>query len=276
MKKLLRWLASMVPGRSAAVARSGDSVPEANAAGATHSLDHDLIELLRGHGVDAVLDDGMVHLPALARHVRLTLESSGGGTFLLVVRATVDEDLVVEDVCSAMGRTLERARADGIASFCMGTFHVLLAALWGVLERDQVDHEVRVVGDRSWDVYLGPCTGRVSRGVEQLVMPPGLTDAVLAHLDRILCDRRVHTVRLYLGAVVGKEVVESMEAVVDGEPDAELARVWRAASWQLPAAGFASCRWFLMCCPRVDGANHRVERGSCGGGGDWPPSAPPV
>src|SRR5690349_21556884 len=113
-----------------------------------------------------------------------------GGSYLVEIRATATPETTIADSCGAVGATFELARTDGLRSFCSGTFHVLLAALWGVLERDQVEHEVRVVGPRSWDIYMGPCTLRTSPGGQQLVLPQALVELVPKELERTLVDSR--------------------------------------------------------------------------------------
>src|SRR5262245_21660264 len=134
-------------------------------------LAHTLADLLGGHDVEAVVRDGLVSLPRLERWANLWMDQTESGSYLVEVRATAGNDVTIADRCAGVGATFESAREDGLRSFCAGTFHVLLAALWGVLEHDQVDHEVRVVDDLTWDIYMGPCTLRTSAGSEPLVLP---------------------------------------------------------------------------------------------------------
>lgn len=221
-----------------------------------------LVQLLEGHGVEAVVREDAVYLPRLDRWANLWMHPTSERMHLLEVVATVDDEVTVTDRCAGIGDTVESAKADGVQAFCSGTFHVLLAALWGVLERDQVDHEILFVEHREWDVYMGPCTTRISAGVQALVLPQALPDLVLQQWKRTLVDRRVHTARLYLAVVNGAVTVEAM---IDDQPDAAMAEVFGGADWALPAAGFASLRWYLAACPRTDGPTHAVERASCSG-----------
>lgn len=131
-----------------------------------------------------------------------------------------------------------------------------------MLERDQVDHEVRIVDRRPWDIYAGPCTLRSSAGVQPLILPQELVELVPKQLERTLVDARVHVARLYLGVVNGAVTVE---ALVDDEPDAALAELFGTAKWVLPETGFASLRWFIAACPQRGGASHLTERPTCGG-----------
>jgi hypothetical protein len=222
-----------------------------------------LVDLLKGHHVDALVRDDMVYLPALDRWANLWMHQTGKSTWLVEVRATTaSPDTTIADRCAAVGDTIQVAGQDGLQAFCSGIFHVLLAAVWGVLEREQVDHEVRVVGGRSWDIYFGPCTLRSMTDTEPLVLPAELMSLVPKQLDRTLTDTRVHTTRLYLAVLNGEVTVEAM---VDDAPSEAMAQVFRSAAWVLPKKGFASIRWLIAASPQTNGPSHRIERPSCPG-----------
>lgn len=129
-----------------------------------------------------------------------------------------------------------------------------------MLERDQVDHEVRVVNESSWDVYAGPTTTRVSRGMAPLALSSGLAERVLTHLERVLVDGRVHTARCYLAVVEGAITVEGL---IDDAADATLAKLVHRADWVLPERGFSSIRWFIAACPRALRPAEFSVRGTC-------------
>lgn len=216
-----------------------------------------LVDLLQGHGVEASVSDGLAHLPQLGRWANLWITQERPGTFLLELRATTAGAVVVADRWAGIGQTAEDAQRDGLKSFCQGTFHVLLAVLWGVLEREQVDHEVRTLEGRDWDFYLGPCTLRTSVGVPPLVLPAELPDVAIREFSRYLTDGEVHTARVYVGVVNG---VVTLEAVIDDATSIPLQDAVAQVGWSFPAAGFASLRWFFAACPRGGGPSHRVER----------------
>lgn len=241
---------------------SGGRADSGAAAAASASLASLLHRLLESHGVEAQVVDDAVYLPGLDRWANLWLHDSGTGPLAIEVVGTAPNGVVVTDVCVGIGRNREAAKNDAVHAFCVGTFHVLLAALWGVLERDQVDHEVRSVGGKAWDLYLGACTRRSSDGVGLLELPPEVPDRVLACLDDLLTDTNVHVVRLYL-AVSNGEL--TLEALLDSEPADALAQAFRDGAWQLPDVGFASLRWLLAASPRSDGPSHDVEREQCSG-----------
>lgn len=216
-----------------------------------------LASLLTGHGVEAVVLEDMVHLPQPGLWASLWMEAAQPGTFLFELRATTRGEAVVVDRWAGVGSDVEEGKRDGLLSFCRGTFHVLLAAVWGVLERDQVDHCVWWVDGREWDLYFGPCTMRQSLGVAPLVLPPSMVDRVMDQFQHHLTAGEVHAARLYLAVVNGQITVE---ALVDDVPSPKLQEAFQGAGWSLPANGFASLRWFLAASPRVGGPTHRIER----------------
>ncbi len=220
-----------------------------------------LLDLLHGHAVEAEIRDDMVYLPSVDRWANLWMWRTDSGTFLMEVRATGEGAEVVADRWAALGDDPKSATRDGLESFCRCGFHVVLAALWGVLETDQVDHEVRQVGGHAWDLYLGPYTGRASVGNARLDAPPALVDRVLEALDGHLGTGSTHAMRVFVAVVNGAVTVEGL---VDDEVSPAVEAAVAAADWTFPASGFASLRWFVMARRRDEAPAHRVTR-SCGG-----------
>lgn len=225
----------------------------------TQLLKVQLVDLLAGHGVAAEERDDAVYVPSVERWANLWMWRTESGTFLMELRATASGDEVIADRWAAIGKAPADAVRDGLDSFCRCGFHVVLAALWGVLERDQVDHEVRIVGSAGWDIYLGPYTTRVSAGVAPLAAPSGLVDRVLAALDGHLVGSSTHALRVYVAVVEG---AVTTEVLVDDELSADVEAAVVTATWSFPSAGFASLRWFVMARRREPGPAHVIER-SC-------------
>jgi hypothetical protein len=227
-----------------------------------HPLDEELADLLTGHHVSARVVGDRVELPDVHTWADLRLFETETGRFLMEVRTATPGGPVLLDTWSAWGTSREDARRDGLRAFCEGTFHVLLAAVWGVLESDQAFHEVRTVGGQVWDVYLGPVVNRRSAQAAALVPPAGFVDAVLGTLDSRMLGTDAHVVRIYHAVSQGQVLVT--EALWDGEPFPELQAQVAAADWKAGPAGFASARWFLALRPQVGGRPaHGVER-TCG------------
>ena len=169
-------------------------------------LDVELAGLLNGHHLVAHVEGDRVVLPAAGAWADLRLYESAAGRFVMEVRTALPGGSVLLDTWAAWGATQQEARRDGLAAFCRGTFHVLLA-LWGILETDQVAHEVRTVAGRNWDVYLGPLVNRQSAGGAGLVPPTDFADAVLAIIDARMRDEAAHVVRIYHAMSQGKAMV---------------------------------------------------------------------
>lgn len=224
-------------------------------------LHQELVDLLGGHDVRAEVRDDAVRVVEVDRWANLWMSRSPTGRFIVELRATAPEGVVVSDRWAALGDDPKSATRDGLESFCRCGFHVVLAALWGVLETDQVDHEVREVGGQTWDLYLGPYTGRASVGNARLDPPPALLDRVLEALDGHLGTGSTHAMRVFVAVVNGAVTVEGL---VDDEVSPAVEAAVAAADWTFPASGFASLRWFVMARRRDEAPAHRVTR-SCGG-----------
>jgi hypothetical protein len=224
-----------------------------------HSLAQVLEHLLKGHGVAAERAGHQVSLP-------------GGGTaslrmyrpesvWMMEFRAEVD-GVVLEDRWAAMGAEIDAAYRDGLDSFCRCGFHVLLAALWGVLERDQVEHVLHLGELDGWDLYLGPAVQRAANA-PALQPPVELYERVMTSLHAALEPGQAHLLRVYVATLNGEVVVE---VLLDDEEHPELWKAVAESDWQLPATGFASLRWVVVARRRRGGPTHRVER-TCGEGG---------
>lgn len=227
----------------------------------TNPLAPILIELLVGHGVAAELREGVVFVPSTGSWANLWMTGSDGRSARMELRASTADGGVVIDRWAAFGADDDAARADGLRSFCSSVFHVALAGLWGVLERDQVEHGVAEVAGATWDVYEGPCTRRVSDGVTGLDLPREVLDAVLAALHARLSEGSTHALRLYVAFLNG---VMTTEVVIDDELAPDVAESVAAAPWIRPETGFASLRWFVLARRRDGGPCHLVERACCG------------
>ncbi len=221
-----------------------------------------LVGLLHGHHVEAEIRDDMVYLPVVDRWANLWMWRTESGSFLMEVRATGADEQVVADRWAALGADAETAIRDGLESFCRCGFHVLLAALWGVLETDQVDHEERWIADQQWDLYLGPYTTRVSPDTPTLVAPAGFVDRVLAALGEHLLDGETHLLRVYVAVLNGAVTVEG---VVDDQTSAALGRALSTAAWAFPPTGFASLRW-IVAARRRRGSTANLMVRTCGAG----------
>lgn len=227
----------------------------------TTPLGPQLVDLLDGHGVRAEMRDDVVWLPDVGQWANLWMTATPEGRFLMDLRATAPEGGMVADQWVAMGTDVASARQDGLTSFCRCGFHVVLAGLWGVLEPDQVDHEVREVGGATWDLYVGPYFGRFTPGLQGLRAPATLVDQVLSAFDTHLTTGHTHALRVFVASVNG---ATTFEAVVDGEPAEAVGEVVARANWPFPPTGFVSLRWLVLARRQAGGPSHRTRR-TCGG-----------
>ena len=206
-------------------------------------LAHRLQAMLTAHGVASELVDGTLYLPSVERRANLWMVQTGPTTWRMALRATAVGGEVVADAWAAVGASPAAAAEDGLAAFARSGFPVALAALWGVLDRDRVDREVRAIAGVDWDLYLGPFTGRALAGTPPLAAPAGLAAAVLRAFDTHLTWGETHALRLY---VAGLDGAPTLEALVDGAASPAVAAAVAAADWVLPERGFAALRWFVI------------------------------
>lgn len=222
-------------------------------------LNQHLVSLLDGHGVEAaVVDDRVVVEPNGATAV-LGAERTNPHALLFSLRATSPDGVVLPDLWAGLGSDDAAAVRDGIAAFCRGTFHVYLAAAWGVLETDQVDHVEVTSSGRPWDLYVG---GVVGRTFDRASLPvPSMWDPFIEAVGKVLAERDASVVgRLYSQH---RDAKMTFEALVNGEPSEVMETFWRALPWCPSAAGYASQRLLWMAVPRLGERPAHIRVGRC-------------
>jgi hypothetical protein len=220
-----------------------------------------LAALLEGHGVASVAHDDHLLVPGSAFVGDLCLfEDQGAAAGMMELRAWDADGTGVIDTWMAYGEDREAKIRDGVHAFVVGTVHVALAALWGVLESDQVDVETRSIGGQTWDGYLG---GMVGRG-DAPEVPPDLFERLMsAWFDRIAQadGRTTHTFRVFVASRGGNT---TYEALFDGEPDEGLREALRCAGWAFPSDAYGSRRWFGIARRREGHAPAHTTTRMCG------------
>jgi hypothetical protein len=221
-------------------------------------LNHHLVELLAGHGVTAsiVADEVLVDPNGAAASLRARRVNPN--SMLLSVNAVAPDGVWLTDLWAGLGEDDDAAVRDGLWAFCLNIFHVYLAATWGLLETDQVDHVELSSGDRTWDLYVGGLMNRSSSATE--LQAPPIWDGFLAAVSAVLLQRSASVVgRLYVNTLAQQM---TFEALVNGKPDPVMANFWESLPWHANGAGFASQRMMWIAVPRsgVQPAHARVGR----------------
>jgi len=223
-----------------------------------------LVKILVAHGVEAEELDGRVVLePGALRWARLTATlQPGPAPIQMQIEASGPDGAVVADSWYGLGDDVAVALDNAVQHFCFGDFHVLLAGLWGVLEEDQVDHYTVATDNGEWDLYLGAWVSRASDA--QNVMPApeaAFAKAFIEAAPKVLNERRIHAVRVYVGALEGDL---TYEALLDMEPNDELEAVLRSVPLSPPSTGISTQRLFFLTVPR-NGRSAHTRVGRCTG-----------
>jgi len=217
-----------------------------------------LVGLLAGHGVEATQRDELVLVENNeSQWVRLTVTKCGEASIQMQVMAAGPGGLIVSDSWAGLGNEMNIAVKDAVHYFCVGDFHVLLAALWGLLEEDQVDYHVVATENGRWDLYLGGWVSRRSDPQSSTQPWAAFTKALLDAAPVLLRQRRVRTGRVFVAIVNGDT---TYEALLDEQPSGELDAVIRSVPLTPSVSGYESHRLFFLAIPRDGEDAHRRVR----------------
>ena len=214
--------------------------------------------LLDAHGIPSTRHDEEVHIPQTGAGLVLrVVEDATPGYALMQIEATLPSGSRVSDRWAGLGQTLPEAANDGIIAFCHGGFHVLLAACGGLLETDQVDHDLITVGGQVWDVYSG---GWVNRSGKDAHLTMGAIWPGVLEVLQSSVSGEIHVGRLFVCALDSRLTYEHL---LDGEPHDGLGRVLRSAALDHSARGYASMRLFFIARHRTGGVPGHQRESLC-------------
>jgi hypothetical protein len=216
-----------------------------------------LLRLLDGHKIHARFDGTNVLVEGDAsRWVRFAAELPEHSNVLrLHVDAAGPGNTILSDSLNGFGDDIEQQLSDVLVHFCISDFHVFLAALWGVLEEDQVDYHFVVTDAGAWNLYLGAWFTR--RTTEHDTMAPPVTDfanELISRASTILSERKPSTGRVFVAA---REGVMTYEALIDGESNPALEELLRQLPLEHAQTGYASQRLFFIAIPNDGIPPHR-------------------
>jgi len=153
------------------------------------------------------------------------------------------------DSFAGVADTPENAEKNAFSKFLQGSFHVIAEALTTHdCGQDQVEWEDWSGAGHSWRVCTGPLLLIGSRAGSR-VEGFGEFFPRLAHLFRENMSAGPHWMRVYLGALDGKQL--GSEVLVDGAVWPEGQKLLDEHPFDFPE-GFASIRHLLIVLPRVD------------------------
>jgi hypothetical protein len=198
-----------------------------------------LSKLFNEHGVACVVHDNWVVpnsvLPSL-RALWYPDESHGR----LDVQVLVRRKLVIEECFGGAGQG-DTGLRDALINFTVNSFHVLLAALWGKNDPDQVTTEEWVIDRARYTAYIGKFGTRTFADATAHV-PPELFEAIAAVIKREPLVGDPHWFRLFFCNYANNF---TFEALKDNEDWPAGLRCLEAAAWER-GSGYYSVRLFIL------------------------------
>jgi hypothetical protein len=198
-----------------------------------------LSKLFHDHGVACIVHNEWVvpnaELPSL-RALWYPDQSHGH----LEVQVLVRRELLIEECFGGAGQG-DTGLHDALVNFTINSFHVLLAALWGKNDPEQVTTEEWVISGKRYTAYIGNFGTRYSAGATAHV-PLELFDVIEAVIKREVLVGDLHWFRLFFCNFANEF---TFEALKDNEHWPAGRRCLEAAAWER-SSGYYSVRLFAM------------------------------
>jgi hypothetical protein len=198
-----------------------------------------LRELLEAHGLPCeARDEWLVprgQLPCV--RARWTARDEGGQ---LDVQVLLEDRRLIEECFAGLGEG-DAARRNAFDNFARNSLHVLLAALWGIGDAEQVAVETWHAGGRDCTAYIGNYGTRATGGVSPPV-PADLFAGIEAAIHAEPIVPGWQWFRFFFANHAGRF---TFEALRDNEPWAAGLEALRGVAWE-ERAGYYSVRLFLM------------------------------
>ena len=154
---------------------------------------------------------------------------------------TMDGLSVIEENFAGMVGTDSNDFIAVFTNFITNSFHVLIAALFDVLDTSQITVEYWIVGGKSYTAYIGNFGARASAGVQARV-PPELFGAIESAIKGEALRGEIHWVRTFFANLNGQR---TLEALIDNKPWQRGRSVPEAVPW-VGCDGYYSVRNFIM------------------------------
>jgi Family of unknown function (DUF6348) len=198
-----------------------------------------LSELLSRHGLDGAREQEWIvpngQLPAI-RALWHPRETSGR----LNVQVLLEKGRVLEESFAGRG-TGRSGFADAMNNFMLNSLHVLLAALWGIKDDEQVLIEKWEIGGKQFTAYIGNFGRRASEPIK-VPVPKDLFETIQSLICHEFLPGGIHWFRFFFAAVAGQHTYEALK---NNEPwETGLAGL-KGIVWP-ETAGYYSVRNFIV------------------------------
>lgn len=168
----------------------------------------------------------------------------GEKTGRLDVDVLLEDERQLQEAFAGIGSG-EDGLQDALRNFASNSFHVLLSALWGQAEEDQVMVETWEIGERRFEVHIGNLGLRGAEG-KAPPLPAGLFPSIERAIRTEPLDARLHWFRHFFCAFGNQRTVE---ALFDNQPWRPACRTWLLSTGRIrrvtTACATSSCssRW---------------------------------
>jgi hypothetical protein len=182
-------------------------------------LTGEINRLLKIHGLNTeVINEWIIvngDLPALTAAIANEQQHENGIVLRLDVVVMLESEMTIHESFAGIGETREEAVNNALENFCDNSLHVLLAALWGVVDKDQVTIEKWEINGSRWVATIGGYGVRGSN-VEGLELPETLFPTIETRIKELPLSKPVHWVRTFYCNLNDTERVA--EVLLDNEP----------------------------------------------------------
>ncbi len=201
-----------------------------------------LKELLEAHGLeceeneDWIIPNGTFPLISMTWYPK---PEQGSG--VLQIDVQLDQETSMHECFAGIGSGNEGLN-DGFHNFCVNSLHVILAALWGINDPEQVETEEWTIGGEDYSVYVGPFGTKGSNGVH-----PGIPEDAFSTIESAIKAINLNGQCIWFRNYYCNLNPESKvyESLLNNEVWAAGEKALKSISWH-PSDNFYSVRNFVI------------------------------
>ncbi|WP_299486629.1 DUF6348 family protein [Acaryochloris sp. IP29b_bin.137] len=200
-----------------------------------------LIRLFNAHDISCTVENDWVfpsgQLPAIRC---LWHPPSAKGAGRLDVEVLLANGNTLIESFAGLGEG-NHALMDGVQNFVLGSFHVLLASLYGKNDPEQVTTERWSIGGTDWKVFVGNFSRRASQA-QNISVPKSAFTSIETAIFNTPLTSELHWFRTFYCQVGNQQI---FEALINNEPWQQGEVALKSIPWP-QVAGYSSVRNFLV------------------------------
>ncbi len=165
-------------------------------------------ELMSVHDVQFHMENNWIFPSGRLPAIRVTWYPEVGNN-CLEVDVLLEDQRVINECFAGIGSG-QQAMNDALQNFCANSFHVLLAAFWGVNDPNQVVMEDWNLQGRSYTAFIGNFGTRASAGVNPQI-PDGLFETIEKAIQTDSLEEDLSWFRCFFCDIAGKQTFEALK-----------------------------------------------------------------